>query len=183
MRERNYLLAVSTTHPHKNWDRLLGAYKLLRAEGAELDLAICGLPGKSAKKLPEMIAAAGLSEHVKVLGWQPRPTLLTLFKYAEALVFPSIFEGFGMPVLEALACRLPVACSDIGPLREIAEGAAELFDPAKEEEIAAAVARILRDPALRGRNVQAGLKRAKGYTWRRAAERTLAALLHARYHG
>ena len=88
-----------------------------------------------------------------------------------------------MPVIEAQACRLPVACSDIPPLREIAEGAAELFDPTKEDEIAAAVARVLRDPSLRGRNVQAGLRRAKGYTWRRAAERTLAALLDANRHG
>ncbi len=181
LRERGYLLAVSTVHPHKNWERLLGAYKLLREEGTEQDLVICGLPGKAWQNVQDKIAELGLSEHVKLLGWQPRRTLITLFKFGEALVFPSTFEGFGMPVIEALACRLPVACSDIPPLREIAEGAAEMFDPTKEDEIAAAIARVLRDPALRGRNVQAGLRRAKAYTWRRAAERTLAAFLDANY--
>lgn len=181
LKPRGYLLAVSTVHPHKNWERLLGAYKLLRNEGTEHDLAICGLPGKAWKSVQDKVAEMGLSEHVKLLGWQPRRTLLTLFKYGEALVFPSTFEGFGMPVIEAQACRLPVACSDIPPLREIAAGAAELFDPTKEDEIAAAVARVLRDPALRGRNVQAGLRRAKNYTWRRAAERTLATFLDANY--
>lgn len=181
VRERGYILAVSTVHPHKNWERLLGAYQLLRQEGTELDLVVCGLPGKAWQNVQDQIAALGLTDNVKLLGWQPRKTLLTLFKFGEALVFPSTFEGFGMPVIEAQACRLPVACSDIPALREIADGAAELFDPTKEDEIAAAVARVLRDPSLRGRNVQAGLRRAKQYTWRRAAELTLAAFLDAKH--
>ena len=172
-----YLLAVSTVHPHKNWARLLGAYAELRKGGLEHHLVVCGLPGKSSEAVAALIRERGLGESVHVLGWQPRRTLIGLFKFAEALVFPSTFEGFGMPVAEALACGLPVVCSDIPPLRETADGCAAFFDPASEEALAEAVRTTLDRAELRAKRVEAGLERARAYTWARAAEKTLSVFL------
>ncbi len=174
-----YLLAVSTIHPHKNWERLLGGYAELRKGGVGHHLAICGVPGKSSQDLRTAIDRNGLGQYVHVLGWQPRRTLIGLFKYAEALVFPSTFEGFGMPVVEALACGLPVVCSDIPPLRETADGCAAFFDPASETSMLSALRTTLENNELRAKRVAAGLERAKAYTWKRAAEKTLRVFLEA----
>lgn len=175
--DRRYLLAVSTLHPHKNWERLLEAYGKLVGQGLEEHLVIAGLPGKSWDVIADRIQRGGLRERVHLVGWTPRPVLLALFKYAEALVFPSMFEGFGIPVIEAMAAGLPVACSDIPVLREVAGDGAVFFDPLSVDRIAEAVTRVLGDAALRNQLVERGLVRAEGLTWRTAAERTLAALL------
>ncbi len=175
--EGRYLLAVSTVHPHKNWDRLLTAFQTLRERGHDLRLAVCGLPGKSWDELRLKIDQAELSERVHLLGWQPRDTVLTLFRFAEALVFPSTFEGFGMPVIEAMAAGAPVVCSDIPPLRETADGCATFFDPLSADSIADAVEKTLNDAEHRAALVERGVARAESFTWRRAAERTLRALI------
>ena len=174
-----YLLAVSTLHPHKNWPRLLEAFKRLRMKRPDLRLAGCGLPGKSSAAVQEHVRAAGLEESVRLLGWLPRRTVVALYKHAEALVFPSTFEGFGMPVAEALAAELPVVCSDIPPLREIADGCAYFFDPRSADELAGALERVLLDPFTRKKQVLEGRRRAESLTWTRAAERTLAVFLAA----
>ena len=174
-----YLLAVSTVHPHKNWRRLLDGYARLRKEGMTHHLVVCGLRGKSSAELNSWINQHGLAGSVHVLGWQPRRMLIGLFKYAEALVFPSTFEGFGMPVAEALACGLPVVCSDIPPLRETAHGCAAFFDPTSEEALVGALRSTLENSELRAKRVAAGLERAKTFTWARAAEKTLRVFLEA----
>ncbi len=175
--DRRYLLAVSTLHPHKNWERLIEAYGKLVAEGVEEHLVIAGLPGKSWERIHDRVTNGGLADRVHLVGWTPRAVLWSLFKYAEALVFPSTFEGFGLPVIEAMAAELPVACSDIPVLRETAGGAAVFFDPLSVDQIAGAVKRVLSDAALRNQLVDRGRARAASLTWRRAAERTLAVLL------
>ena len=175
--DRRYLLAVSTLHPHKNWERLLEAYGKLAGEGLEEHLVIAGSPGKSWDTIVDRVKTGGLRERVHLVGWTPRPVLAALFKYAEALVFPSMFEGFGIPVIEAMAAGLPVACSDIPVLRETAEDGAIFFDPLSVDQIVEAVTRVLSDAALRNQLVDRGYIRAAGLTWRAAAERTLAALL------
>ncbi len=177
--DARYLLAVSTVHPHKNWEALIEAYSALVREGSELHLAICGLRGKAWAGLQEKLAAARLADKAHLLGWQPRERLIGLFKFAEALVFPSTFEGFGMPVLEAMAAELPVVCSDIPPLREIADGCAHFFDPKSSDDLAAVLRGTLQDSERRRKLVKAGLARAGEFTWRRAAERTLAVFLEA----
>ncbi len=175
--DRRYLLAVSTLNPHKNWERLLEAYGKLVAQGLDEHLVIAGLPGKSWDAIADRVKTGGLRERVHLVGWTPRPVLSALFKYAEALVFPSMFEGFGIPVIEAMAAELPVACSDIPVLREVAGDGAIFFDPLSVDRIAEAVMRVLSDAALRNQLVDRGRIRAEGFTWRAAAERTLAALL------
>ncbi len=174
-----YLLAVSTVHPHKNWERLLDAYQQLAEHGFIEHLVVAGLPGKSWNAVHQQLKRSGLDDRVHLLGWQPRRILLALFKFAEALVFPSTFEGFGIPVLEAMAAGLPVACSDIPPLREVADGAAVFFDPASTEAIREGMKTVLGDLARREQIVASGLEKAKGCTWQRAAEQTLAVLLDA----
>ena len=174
-----YLLAVSTVHPHKNWERLIAAYQAVAREEANLQLVITGLPGKSWDDVKKSIAGKGLGARVHLLGWQPRKTLIGLFKYAEALVFPSTFEGFGMPVLEALAAGVPVACSEIVPLRELADGCASFFDPYSSDDIAAAIRGLRQDEFQRMKFVTAGLERSKNSTWQRAAQQTLAIFLEA----
>ena len=175
----SYLLSVSTIHPHKNWERWLEAYQLLAGEGLPHHLVIAGLKGNYAAELEGLVEAKGLRERVHATGWIARERLRELLKHAEALVFPSTFEGFGMPVMEAMAAGVPVACSDIAPLREAAGGAALLFDPGSVEEIAAAVRRLVGEAGLRERLREEGRRRAEGFTWRRAAEETLAILRSA----
>lgn len=172
-----YVLAVSTVHPHKNWMRLLEAYEQMRWLGRREHLVVAGLPGKAWKRVWRQVENRALGGYVHLLGWQPREVLFGLYKYASALVFPSTFEGFGMPVLEALAAGVPVACSDIPPLREIADGAAAFFNPFSPRAIAKALERVLAEGPARRRTIAYGVERASQFTWRRTAEETLAVLL------
>ena len=171
-----YLLSVSTIHPHKNWERWLEAYGQLVAQGFPHHLVIAGLKGNYSEELSRLIQAKRLADRVHAVGWVPRPKLRALLRFSDALVFPSTFEGFGMPVLEALAAGVPVACSDIAPLREVAGEAALFFDPHAVQSIGAAVRRLLTEPELPKRLIEAGRKRALDCSWVRAAERTLAIL-------
>src|SRR4029077_11657743 len=113
-------LSVSTVHPHKNWARWIDAFERLKKECVSPYLVIARLRGGFATELERLIRVHGLTEQVHLTGWVPRETLLALFRSAVALVYPSTFEGFGMPVLEAMAAGIPVACSAIGPLQEVA---------------------------------------------------------------
>jgi glycosyltransferase involved in cell wall biosynthesis len=174
-----YLLTVSTVHPHKNWARWLEAYGSLLAEGWPQHLVIAGVRGNYTAELRRLLETSALRERVHLTGWVARPLLLELFRFAEALVFPSTFEGFGLPVLEAMAAGLPVACSSIPPLREVARDAALFFDPHSSAEIAAAVRRLLSEPALRAALAARGRATAANFTWTRAAEQTLAVLRRA----
>src|SRR5580700_578505 len=169
-----FVLCVSTLHPHKNLDRLIRAY----ARGKrDWRLTIVGMRGFFARTIDVLIAALGLKDSVQLAGWIPREELLQLYARAHAVVYPSTFEGFGMPVLEAMAAGIPVACSDIPPLREVAGDATLFFDPTSEDAIADALDRIVTDAALRARLAQAGPERARRFTWERAARETLVALL------
>ena len=174
-----YLLSVSTVHLHKNWARWLEAFERLKREGWPHHLVIAGLRGGFTTELERLIRVHGLTGQVHLTGWVPRETLLALFRFAVALVYPSTFEGFGMPVLEAMAAGIPVACSEIAPLREVAGEAAVFFDPLAIDSMAAAVRQLLRDPDRRRTLAAAGRERAANFTWTCAAEETLAVLRQA----
>lgn len=172
-----YLLAVSTVHPHKNFPRLLEAYARVAEAGREEQLVISGLKGKAWETISEQIARRGLSGRVHMLGWQPREVLIALFRHAQAFLFPSTFEGFGMPVVEAMAAGLPLVCSRIPPLQETAGEVAWFFSPDSVEELVEQIHRVLRaSPEVRKR-AKAGVERAHQFTWRRAAEDTLRVFL------
>jgi glycosyltransferase involved in cell wall biosynthesis len=136
--------------------------------------------GFVADVLTALIAELGLEDSVQLTDWIPRDELLQLYSRAQAFVYPSTFEGFGMPVLEAMAAGIPVACSDIPPLREVAGGAALFVDPLSEDAIAGALDRIVTDAQLRSNLIEAGPERARKFSWERAARETLAALLKDR---
>jgi glycosyltransferase involved in cell wall biosynthesis len=168
------LLCVSTLHPHKNLERLVRAYA---RKPCEHKLVLAGLRGFQTAAIEGLIAELGIAERVGIPGWLPREELMRLYARAHAFVYPSTFEGFGMPVLEAMAAAIPVACADIPALREVAGEAALFFDPLDEDAIAAALDRITSDAELRRTLAAAGPERARPFTWRRTAEKTLAALL------
>ncbi len=170
-RPERFLLCVSTLHPHKNLDRLIRAF-----DAPGMTLVLAGLRGFHAAALEASIRERGLEHRVTLTGWIPRGELYELYRRAWAFVYPSTFEGFGMPVLEAMAAGLPVACSDIPPLREIAGDAVRYFQPESEEQIAAAV-RALAEGAPCG--TEAAQAIAARFTWRRAALETLDCLSQA----
>ena len=175
-RPERFLLAVSTLHPHKNLDRLLHAFVIFRRSHPDFRLVISGMHGFSTDPLHALRDRLGLPDAVDFPGWIPREELYGLFARAWAFVYPSLFEGFGLPVLEAMAAGVPAACSHIEPLSGIAGEAALQFDPHDPEEMALALGRITDDESLRGRLVPAGRGRAAEYSWRETAERTLESL-------
>jgi glycosyltransferase involved in cell wall biosynthesis len=169
-RPERYLLCVSTLHPHKNLERLIRAYARQKREQR---LVLAGMRGFQTAAIERLIQDLKIGDSVRLTGWLPRDALLLLYQRAYAFVYPSTFEGFGIPVLEALAAGIPVACSDIPPLREVAGEAALMFDPLDEDSIAEALPRISTDDALRKRLATEGPERARLFTWQRAAELTL----------
>ena len=178
-RPEPFLLAVSTLHPHKNLDGLLRAFARFRPTHPEFRLVVCGLHGHSTRRLHELRDSLDLRDAVEFPGWIPREDLHELYARAWAFLYPSRFEGFGLPLLEALAAGIPTACSGIEPLSSIAAGAALEFDPLDTAAIAEAMVRITTDEALRTCLAQAGPRRAAQFSWLETAEGTLAALLAA----
>ncbi len=174
-----FILSVSTLHPHKNLETLVSAFARLRRRQPGLRLVVAGLKGFNTAKLMRLIASLGLEDAVQVTGWVPRAALYELFRDAMAFVYPSRFEGFGLPVLEALAAGIPTACSRIEPLVSLAGEAALLFDPTSEEALMEAMKRLTEDADLRVRLSRAGPQQASRYSWHRTAELTLAALTEA----
>ena len=150
-----FLLYPARRWPHKNHERLFDAFALLRRERPELQLVLTG-GGHS----------GGAPQGVDVRGHVSLDELVSLYRRASALVFPSLYEGFGQPVLEAMACGCPVACSAIPALAEVAGDAARTFAPGDPESISAAVSDVLAEP---GRYRERGLEHAGQFTWKRAA--------------
>ncbi len=171
-----FLLAVSTLHPHKNLDGLLRAFAAFRRTHPDYRLIVCGLRGFFTGPLEQLRVKLGLQDLVEFPGWIPRDRVYDLFARCRAFVYPSRFEGFGMPVLEALAAAIPTACSNIEPLASIAAGAAVTFDPGDAAAMAHALEAITDDDALRERLIAAGPTQAAKFTWEAAARKTLATL-------
>ncbi|HEX5223641.1 MAG TPA: glycosyltransferase family 1 protein [Solirubrobacteraceae bacterium] len=170
--ERPVVLTLSAKRPHKNLAALVGALAAIPAERRPL-LVLPGYPTWHEAELRERAAAAGVAEDVRFLGWVSGVEVESLWSVADAFVFPSLYEGFGLPVLEAMARGVPVACADASSLPEVAGDAALLFDPRRESEIAAAIQRLLGEPELAQRLRGLGRERAKLFTWERAARLTL----------
>jgi glycosyltransferase involved in cell wall biosynthesis len=176
--ERPILLTVSAKRPHKNLLRLLEAHA--RIDPAQRPLLV--LPGYGTPHEAELIgraAALGSADHVRFLHWVEQADLEGLYAAATAFVFPSLYEGFGFPVLEAMRRGVPVACSDRSTLPEVAGDAALLFDPEDDEAIHAALVRLLGDDELRTRLSAAGPEQAAQFSWDRTAELTVASYRRA----
>jgi glycosyltransferase involved in cell wall biosynthesis len=153
-----FLLYPGRPWPHKNHERLFAALALLRRERPGLELVLTG-GGHDRRPVPDGVRVAGLVS---------ADELVSLYRRAACLVFPSLYEGFGQPPLEAMACGCPVACSRAAALPEAVGDAAALFDPEEPEDIAAVVGAVLESPE---RLVAAGLERARRFTWAETARR------------
>jgi len=179
--ERRVLLSLSAKRPHKNLVALIGA--LARIPAAERPvLVLAGYPTAHEAELRERAAGEGLAADVRFPEWLSAEELEGLWALAQAFVFPSLYEGFGLPVLEAMARGVPVACSNASSLPEVAGDAALLFDPHDESAIAEALRRLLRDPALRESLRTRGLARVAEFTWQRTARLTLESYRRALDH-
>lgn len=166
--DRPLFLSPSARQPHKNLLRLIEAHALLEAPRPLLVLP--GYATAQDDHLTRRTRELGLIDDVRWLGWIEQADLEGLYACSELLVFPSLYEGFGLPVLEAMQRGLPVACSDRGSLAEIAGDAALIFDPENPAAIAAAMQELHTDAALRERLLAAGLAQAARYTWDACAE-------------
>lgn len=170
--DRTVVLTTSAMRPHKNLRRLLDAWVLLPADRRPV-LVLPGYSTEHERELRAYAADLGVAGDTHFLGWVSSADLEGLFGLASCFVFPSLYEGFGLPVLEAMARGLPVACSDRGALREVAGDAARIFDPESPRSIADAVEELVHDVSTRARLRAAGLERASKFTWAETARATL----------
>ena len=179
--EPGFMLAVGTVEPRKNYPRLLAAYRALRGRQGALPFIIDGRPG-----VPQLVIAGRpgwaygdailriqAEPGVCYLGHVDEPTLAALYQSASVLAFPSLYEGFGLPLLEAMARGVPAVVGAAGALTELALGAAISVDPEDTNAIAGGLERLLADEGLRKQLGEEGIRRARGYSWANAAERTL----------
>lgn len=171
-----YLLSVGINKPHKNLVALVRAYSRLPADAPPL--LICG--PQDARYLEVRAAAAGLGSRVRLLGRVADDLLPALYSGAHWYLHPALAEGFGFPVLEAMGCGAPVMCSDLPVLRELTQNGAVYFDPTSEESMTDTLTQALNDHPLRQAVIERGLRRARYFTWDRAAERMLKVYAQAR---
>ena len=160
--------------PRKNHVLLFEVLRRLRERGEQIDLVIIGRPGWRWRNPLEQPQFKPLRPWVRIIEDVPDADLVEFYNRAAVFAYPSLYEGFGLPILEAMACGTPVVSATGSSLPEVAGDAALYADPRDAEGFAAQVARVLRDPALRAQMVEAGLRRAREFSWRRTAEQTLA---------
>jgi glycosyltransferase involved in cell wall biosynthesis len=170
--DRTVVLTTSAMRPHKNLGRLLDALSLLPEERRPV-LVLPGYSTEHESELRAHAAGVGVSQNVRFVGWVSPEELEGLYGVASCFVFPSLYEGFGLPVLEAMVRGLPVACSDRGALPEVVGDAALIFDAESPRSIADAIEELLQDEALAAKLRRAGLERARGLTWTATAHATL----------
>lgn len=179
----HFILAVGTIEPRKNLVRLLEAYRGLLDRGVETGLVIAGRQGWRYDDFYQRMNDLRLAEQVTLLGPFPDPDLPALYAAADVLAFPSLYEGFGLPVLEAMACGTPVVAGNTSSFPEVAGDAGLLVAPEDVQALTEAVARALADADLRAEMRDKGLAQAARFTWERAAQQTLdlyRAVLHSR---
>jgi glycosyltransferase involved in cell wall biosynthesis len=163
------VLCVSAALAHKNLPGLLEGFARLGDGHADCRLVIAGHAGRERAALEERIAALGLTGRAVLTGWISDEDLEGLYQLADCAVYPSLYEGFGLPVLEAMVRGVPLACSDATSLPEVAGDAALLFDGRDRDALAGALRHLLDDSALRAELVRRGRERAKTFTWEGAA--------------
>lgn len=170
-----YILTVGTLEPRKNLARAIAAYALLARGRAEPPrLLVVGGQGWGGEDVAAVAARHGVAERVELAGYVSDERLRELYAGARLLLYPSLYEGFGFPVLEAMSMGCPVVTSNTSSLPEIAGRAGLLIDPTDPAQIARAMERMLDEPGLAGRLRQAGLRRARAFSWERCARETAA---------
>jgi glycosyltransferase involved in cell wall biosynthesis len=169
-----FLLSVGSSFPHKNLERLIAAYGLIAARIPH-DLILTGEPFGNEGKISQAIRnlPTDIQTRIRAIGFVPREDVLGLYGCADVFVFPSLFEGFGIPALEAMECGCPVAASNAASLPEVVGSAAVLFDPINVEEMSDVLLRLSTSSSLRADMRRQGLERAKQFSWRTMASETI----------
>src|SRR5688500_3631361 len=168
--DHKFVLYVGNIKPHKNLVRIIEAFDEVRKTGVDDELKLL-IIGDEISKLPALRRAVHrhkLHKHVRFLGYQSDETLAILYRLASVFVFPSLYEGFGLPPLEAMASGTPVVTSNLSSLPEVTGGAAELVDPYDVESICEGLRRVLDDPARAAEMRAMGLARAREFSWERS---------------
>ncbi|MFQ5944888.1 MAG: glycosyltransferase family 4 protein [Anaerolineae bacterium] len=174
---RRYILHLGTVQPRKNLARLVEAYAiLLKTSGTDCHLILAGRSGWGIETLLRRIQSRGLTDRIHLLGYVPSADLGPLLSGAQLLVLPSLYEGFGFPLVEAMAAGVPSVASDVSALSEVAGDAAILVDPLDIDAWAEAMGRGLEDEPLRAELIERGLERAKRFSWETSAHGVLAVL-------
>jgi glycosyltransferase involved in cell wall biosynthesis len=177
---KRFVLAVGTLEPRKNLGALLDAMRVVRSDAASSDVALVVVGGRGwlSDQLEQRLALEQTNGRVVRLGYVSDAALSALYRTAAVFAFPTLYEGFGLPVLEAMAAGLPVVCSNVASLPEVVGEAAFLIDELLAEPLAHALQRVLGDQALAADLRRRGLERAAAFTWNQAARRTLDVYRH-----
>lgn len=171
--ERPFLLYTGAFHEHKNVDWLLQCYaRAFAGRQDRPELVLTGPPVPRSEEILALANSLGIGDWVRYLGYLPRSEMPALMSAATAFVFPSLYEGFGLPPLEAMSCGTPVVSSTGGALKETVGEAAVLVDPTDDDMLISALRRIVEDENLRSDLAARGHKQAKLFTWERTAELT-----------
>ena len=173
--EQPFILGLAAVDPRKNTARIIEAYARFRQQiPRKYQLVLVGLSPADQKPFLRLAQVSGVADEVVMAGFIPEEDLVALYNAAELLVYPSLYEGFGLPVLEAMACDTPVVTSPRGSIPEVAGGAAIMVDPLNTEEIAGGMLSLVNDCALRKEVIARGRAQVQKFSWRQTAEQTLA---------
>jgi len=170
---RQYFLFVGTLEPRKNFERVFKAFELMQPERCGVHLVIVGGRGWKNKGFLHKLKTHPLNHHIHLIGYVDSDQLLTFYTNALCLLFPSLYEGFGLPILEAMSCGTPVITSNISSMPEVAGDAALLVNPYDVDALMEAMQKILTNEKLRELLVMKGFERVKRYSWKRCAKQTL----------
>jgi glycosyltransferase involved in cell wall biosynthesis len=173
LKPKQFVLYVGNTMPHKNVRRIAEAVKIAQCKYPCIVLAVAGARDRYRADLEKAVMDIGVSDGVRFLGPIPEDELPALYNAAAVFVFPSLYEGFGLPVLEAMACGTPVVTSNATSLPEVVGDAAITVDPNSSEAIATAIQSVLEDPRLAAELSRKGVEQARGFNWKRSAEEHL----------
>lgn len=168
-----YLYYGAASLPHKNHKRLLNVFKSIKKNLPDVKLVLTGARDYGEGSIAEHIKSLDLDDDVILLGWLSFDEVAAIYSGAELFVFPSLHEGFGMPVLEAMACGTPVVSSNIEPLKEIVADGAILFDPYDEESMKETILSVLSGSELKNSLIKKGTDRADFFTWENTAKSTM----------
>ncbi|HET9360065.1 MAG TPA: glycosyltransferase family 1 protein, partial [Vicinamibacterales bacterium] len=171
--DHQFVLYVGNIKPHKNLVRLIEAFSRLRQDHGDIKLLIIGDEISKLPALRRAVHSHKLRKHVRFLGYLKDDTLTVLYRLAAVFVFPSLYEGFGLPPLEAMASGTPVVTSNLSSLPEVTGDAAVLVDPYDVDSIEHGIRRVLDDPSLADDLRRKGLQRAREFSWERSVEETL----------
>lgn len=181
---RPYLLAVGNLEPRKNLSRLIDAFvSLTRDRGFEGQLVLAGNRGGTSRQLAQRLRLLGIESRVVITGYVTRRQLQTLYNQAAVFVYPSLYEGFGLPAIEAMASGCPVVASNVTALPEVVDDAALTVDPRSTEQLLEAIDAVIKRPALAQRLRGKGLIRASAFSWQRTAQQTRAVYAEALAEG